>query len=74
MEKKIQSFVLQGQSPSTEIGRVYVYDRDDWDIADKTFKWLKAGFLEILELLCGVQPKKNGFGSDLKYIQPQFVH
>jgi hypothetical protein len=20
---------------------VYVYDKDDWDIADKTFKWVK---------------------------------
>ena len=41
MRLPIVTFCLfQGQSPSTEIGRVYVYDKDDWDIADKTFKWL----------------------------------
>ena len=37
--KEILVYNYQGQSPSSPIGRVYVYDRDDWDIPDKTFSW-----------------------------------
>lgn len=29
----------KGEAPSTEIGRVYVEDPDDWDLPDKTFSW-----------------------------------
>lgn len=30
---------FQGQAPDSEIGRVYVYDLDDWDLPDKKFHW-----------------------------------
>uniref|UniRef100_A0A6B2EJU5 Cadherin egf lag seven-pass g-type receptor n=1 Tax=Phlebotomus kandelakii TaxID=1109342 RepID=A0A6B2EJU5_9DIPT len=29
----------KGESPDTEIGRVYVNDPDDWDLPDKFFSW-----------------------------------
>jgi hypothetical protein len=29
----------KGEAPNTEIGRVYVEDPDDWDLADKHFAW-----------------------------------
>lgn len=29
----------KGESPDTEIGRVYVEDPDDWDLPDKHFAW-----------------------------------
>lgn len=32
----------KGQAPSTEIGRVYVNDKDDWDLPDKQFYWKGA--------------------------------
>lgn len=33
-------YTYKGESPDMEIGRVYVDDLDDWDLPDKTFKWL----------------------------------
>ncbi|KAF5298417.1 hypothetical protein FQR65_LT01195 [Abscondita terminalis] len=37
--KEIFVYNYQGQAPDTEIGRVYVYDLDDWDLPDKKFYW-----------------------------------
>ncbi|XP_058979963.1 neural-cadherin isoform X2 [Musca domestica] len=37
--KDIFAYNYQGQSPDTQIGRVYVYDLDDWDLPDKKFYW-----------------------------------
>nr|XP_018903845.1 PREDICTED: neural-cadherin isoform X4 [Bemisia tabaci] len=37
--KNIFVYNYQGQAPDTEIGRVYVYDLDDWDLPDKRFYW-----------------------------------
>ena len=30
---------LQGDIPQTDVGRVYVFDLDDWDLPDKKFYW-----------------------------------
>jgi hypothetical protein len=37
--KEIMVYNYLGEAPSCEIGRVYVNDRDDWDLPDKTFSW-----------------------------------
>ena len=37
--KEIFVYNYKGNSPDTEIGRVYVYDLDDWDLPDKKFYW-----------------------------------
>lgn len=38
-EFESNGFCKQGQAPDTEVGRVYVYDLDDWDLPDKKFYW-----------------------------------
>ncbi|XP_064079326.1 neural-cadherin-like isoform X1 [Macrobrachium nipponense] len=37
--KDIFVYNYKGQAPETKIGRVYVYDLDDWDLPDKKFNW-----------------------------------
>ncbi|XP_076032082.1 neural cadherin isoform X3 [Oratosquilla oratoria] len=37
--KDIFVYNYKGQAPETKIGRVYVYDLDDWDLGDKKFNW-----------------------------------
>lgn len=37
--KHIFVYNFKGQAPPTEIGRVHVEDKDDWDLPDKTFFW-----------------------------------
>lgn len=37
--KEIFVYNYQGQAPETEIGRVFVLDKDDWDLPDKKFYW-----------------------------------
>lgn len=37
--KEIFVYNYMGQSPDTEVGRVFVYDLDDWDLPDKKFYW-----------------------------------
>ncbi|KAI9558984.1 hypothetical protein GHT06_015773 [Daphnia sinensis] len=37
--KDIFVYNYMGQAPDTEVGRVYVYDLDDWDLPDKKFYW-----------------------------------
>eukprot|EP00095_Tigriopus_kingsejongensis_P004384 maker-scaffold1072_size64607-snap-gene-0.18 protein:Tk04384 transcript:maker-scaffold1072_size64607-snap-gene-0.18-mRNA-1 annotation:"GK18219" len=37
--KEIKVYNYRGEAPSSDIGRVYVYDKDDWDLPDKTFSW-----------------------------------
>ncbi len=35
----VYNYVGQGVTPDTDIGRVYVFDLDDWDLPDKKFYW-----------------------------------
>ena len=39
MDINVTVVLTQGQSPDTQVGRVHVYDLDDWDLPDKKFYW-----------------------------------
>ena len=41
--KDIFVYNYKGQAPETKVGRVYVYDLDDWDLPDKKFHWATEG-------------------------------
>ncbi|XP_069159473.1 uncharacterized protein [Procambarus clarkii] len=38
--KTVYLWKTQGGGPDAPLGRVYVDDPDDWDLADKTFRWV----------------------------------
>nr|BAD91055.1 Af2-cadherin [Artemia franciscana] len=40
--KEIFVYNYMGQAPDVDIGRVYVYDLDDWDLPDKKFHWYEG--------------------------------
>lgn len=61
----------KGESPDTEIGRVYVNDPDDWDLPDKHFAWaqgsLHDGFL--LNQDTGMITLLSGTSNDTFFLQ-----
>ena len=42
----------RGLAPTTEIGRVYVTDPDDWDLPDKTFKFKVGLSIHLYIYIC----------------------
>lgn len=47
---KIFVYNYKGEAPDTEIGRVYVDDKDDWDWGDKDFVWNSETYSEHFSL------------------------
>ncbi|XP_014469556.1 PREDICTED: DE-cadherin isoform X2 [Dinoponera quadriceps] len=68
----------KGESPNTQIGRVYVNDPDDWDLPDKSFDWAATpheGF--FLDTDTGMITLLSGTSNDtfvLKFIVTEKGH
>jgi len=61
----------KGESPDTEIGRVYVNDPDDWDLPDKSFDWASPHDGFYLNTSTGMITLLSGTSNDtfvLKFI------
>lgn len=61
----------KGESPDTEIGRVYVNDPDDWDLPDKSFDWASSHDGFYLNTSTGMITLMSGMSNDsflLKFI------
>ncbi|XP_012537254.1 DE-cadherin isoform X1 [Monomorium pharaonis] len=61
----------KGESPDTEIGRVFVNDPDDWDLPDKSFDWASPHDGFYLNTSTGMITLLSGTSNDtfvLKFI------
>lgn len=49
-QKNITVYLYEEKSPKSEIGQVYVWDQDDWDLEDKTFRWFNQSSHPLFNL------------------------
>ncbi|CAG0914580.1 unnamed protein product, partial [Notodromas monacha] len=76
--KEIFVYNYMGQNPETEIGRVYVFDLDDWDLPDKRFYWAEEEHQMFkLDNATGMITMKQGARQgtyDLKFVVYDRLH
>ncbi|VDK29704.1 unnamed protein product [Anisakis simplex] len=53
----------RGKLGKTMIGRVYVEDKDDWDLPDKTFTWAPGKSLPGFELASNGEVRIDDYNS-----------